>query len=324
MKSEKPLLSNRTLRKVLSVIFAESLDTSSENVGSLKQKKRASESSGNLKHAANQVTERRSRPNDDEAAQSECEALVLSRLPPRRCGSPTQGLHATCAMMSPSVSSMCWRNHKSPWEMGMCWRQVLKVQYHFRCCCWMEARRIVVWRRCCLSPSWCTTCLVSQRLQKQERWSNSVSPDVRFWMEVESASPMLPKWGVSTTCVFAKIRNEWMWQPGSTRRGCGINVSHLSEQNLQLLARNELVEHFDHNVTNNIGFLWSLYWREAPSQLFWSQQDAQKRATHRSFTKMCVERCVQNPLEGLSISLALRMTRHTTHGSTHWSESTPL
>ena len=29
---------------------------------------------------------------------------------------------------------------------------------------------------------------------------------------------------------------------------------HLSEQNLQLLARNELVEHFDYNVTNNIGF----------------------------------------------------------------------
>ena len=36
-----------------------------------------------------------------------------------------------------------------------------------------------------------------------------------------------------------------------------------------------------------------------------------------SFTQMCVERWVQSPLEGLSISSASWMTRHATHGSTH-------
>ena len=72
----------------------------------LDAKKRASESSSNLKHAKNQVMERRSRQDDDEATQSECEALVvmLSQLPPRRCGSSTPGLHATCVTSVPNHS----------------------------------------------------------------------------------------------------------------------------------------------------------------------------------------------------------------------------
>ena len=77
--------------------------------------------------------------------------------------------------------------------------------------------------------------------------------------------------------------------------------SHLSEQNLQLLARNELVEHVDYNVTNNIGFCEACIGGKHHRRCFEASKMHRREPLELVHMDVCGKTGAK-PLEGLSIS----------------------